>query len=110
VAAPERIADFSLAVDPAGVATVTFDRPPVNSVSMEVYEALRALRRRIEPDTSIRVVVLTAPEDARAWCGGADLNEFVGMNPQRRKQRYAQYPSSTRGFSWLGAWTINASP
>jgi len=71
------------------VATVRFDRPPVNSVSMAVYEALPALRERIEGDDTARVVVLTAPDDARAWCGGADLNDFVGMNPQRRKQRYA---------------------
>ena len=36
----------------------------------------------------MRVLVLAAPEGARAWCGGADLNDFVGMNPERRKERY----------------------
>jgi enoyl-CoA hydratase len=87
---PERVGDFSLEIDEDGVATVTFDRPPVNSVSMEVYETLPRLRERIEADDSARVVVLAAPPDARAWCGGADLNDFVGMDPPRRKQRYAQ--------------------
>lgn len=86
----EWIGDFAVAVDEDGVATVRFDRPPVNSVSMTVYEALPALRERIQDDESVRVVVLAAPDDARAWCGGADLNDFVGMNPERRKERYAR--------------------
>ncbi len=87
---PERVGDFSIVIDGRGIATVTFDRPPVNSVSMEVYEAFPLLRDRIESDESIRVVVLAAPDDARAWCGGADLNDFVGMDPPRRKERYAR--------------------
>jgi enoyl-CoA hydratase/carnithine racemase len=83
-----QIGDFSVSVGGDRIATVLFDRPPVNAVSMSVYEALPELRERIEGDGSIRVVVLAAPEDARAWCGGADLNDFVGMNPERRKERY----------------------
>lgn len=89
VAATDKIGDFTVAVDDQGVADVVFDRPPVNSVSIDVYEALRGLRARIEPDDSIRVVVISAPDDARAWCGGADLNDFVGMDRARRKERYA---------------------
>ncbi len=89
MARAERIGDFSVQVDEGGIATITFDRPPVNSVSVAVYEALPELRARIEGDDSARVVILTAPDDARAWCGGADLNDFVGMTPERRKQRYA---------------------
>jgi enoyl-CoA hydratase len=85
-----KVGPFHLDVDESGVATVVFDRPPVNAVSLEVYEALAELADRIEASDDVRVVVLTAPADARAWCGGADLNEFVGMEPQRRKQRYAR--------------------
>lgn len=87
---PERIGDFQVEVDERGIATLTFDRPPVNSVSMEVYETLPRLRERLESDEAVRVVVLAARADARAWCGGADLNDFVGMDPPRRKERYAQ--------------------
>jgi enoyl-CoA hydratase/carnithine racemase len=86
----EQIGDFVISVDDDGIANVRFDRPTVNSVSMAVYEALPPLRERIESDDSVRVVLLTAPDDARAWCGGADLNDFVGMNPHRRKERYAR--------------------
>jgi enoyl-CoA hydratase/carnithine racemase len=80
---------FDVEVDEAGIATVTFDRPPVNSLSMEVYEAMPPLRERLERD-DVRVAIITAPDDARAWCGGADVNEFVGMTKERRKERYAR--------------------
>ena len=85
----EQIGSFSLDVDSDGVALVTFSRPPVNAVSLSVYRDLGALVDRIEGDCAVRVVVLTAPDDARAWCGGADLNDFVGIDPAGRKQRYA---------------------
>lgn len=85
----EKIGVFSLDVDAAGVALVTFSRPPVNAVSVSVYEDLGRLVDRVEGDATIRVVVLTAPDDARAWCGGADLNDFVGIDAAARKARYA---------------------
>jgi enoyl-CoA hydratase/carnithine racemase len=71
-----------------GVATVLFDRPPVNSVAYATYGHLEAVLERVEGDDAIRVMVLAAPEGARAWCGGADVNDFVEMNPERRKERY----------------------
>jgi enoyl-CoA hydratase/carnithine racemase len=80
---------FSVAVDEDGVATVIFDRPPVNALSMEVYEAIPPLRRRLE-ENDVRVAVITALADARAWCGGADLNDFVGMTAEARHERYAR--------------------
>ena len=82
------IGAFKLGVDNAGVATVIFDRPPVNAISVEVYQALGDLVDHIEAGDDIRVVVLTALSGARAWCGGADLNDFVGMTSERRKERY----------------------
>lgn len=81
---------FQVDIDETGVALVIFERPPVNAVSLAVYEAIAALAERIESTDEVRVVVLTAPRHARAWCGGADLNEFVGMTPERRKSRYAR--------------------
>jgi enoyl-CoA hydratase/carnithine racemase len=84
------IGPFEVEIDEQGVAIVVLDRPPVNAVSMEVYEAVAALADRIESSDDARVVILTAPPDARAWCGGADLNDFVGMTPDRRKERYAR--------------------
>jgi enoyl-CoA hydratase/carnithine racemase len=71
-----------------GVGVATLDRPPVNAVSLSVYEDIGALSERVESGTDIRVLVLAARDDARAWCGGADLNDFVGMDTARRKERY----------------------
>lgn len=79
---------FHLQVDVAGKALVILDRPPVNAISLDVYANLGQLVDHIEGSDDIRVVVLRAQPHARAWCGGADLNDFVGMTPQRRKSRY----------------------
>jgi enoyl-CoA hydratase len=83
-----RLGAFHLQVDVAGKGLVVFDRPPVNAISLEVYEDLGRLVEHVEDSSDIRVVVLRAPPGARAWCGGSDLNDFVGMTPERRKERY----------------------
>jgi len=82
------IGSFEIAVADDGVATVAFSRPPVNAVSLSVYEDIGRLVDAIERDATIRVVVLTARDGSRAWCGGADLNDFVGMDTEKRKERY----------------------
>ena len=79
---------LDMTVDVDGVATVVFSRPPVNAVSISVYEDIGALCTAIEAEPEIRAVILTAPDTSRAWCGGADLNDFVGMTPEKRKERY----------------------
>jgi len=85
---PEVIGSFAVDIDGSGVAQVVFSRPPVNAVSLSVYEDIGKLAAFVEADDAIRVVVLTAPPGARAWCGGADLADFVGMDSERRKERY----------------------
>ena len=84
-----RIGSFELTVGDDGIAHVVFSRPPVNAVSLSVYEDIGTLVDTVQASDAIRVLVLSAPEGARAWCGGADLNDFVGMDPARRKERYA---------------------
>jgi enoyl-CoA hydratase/carnithine racemase len=80
---------LSLDVRSDGVAIVTFSRPPVNAVSLSVYEDIGQFADYVAADTDIRTIVITAPEGSRAWCGGADLNDFKGMTAARRKERYA---------------------
>lgn len=79
---------FEMTVNVDGVASLIFSRPPVNAVSISVYEDIGALCSAIEAAPDVRVVVLAAPDGARAWCGGADLNDFVGMTSEKRKERY----------------------
>jgi enoyl-CoA hydratase len=82
------IGSFELKIGDDGVGLVIFSRPPVNAVSLSVYEDLGRTVDAIQADETIRAVVLAAPDDSRAWCGGADLNDFVGMDKARRIERY----------------------
>lgn len=86
--APHAFGSFSLEVREDGVGIATFSRPPVNAVSLSVYEDIGRLADHIGSDKTVGVLIITAPDDARAWCGGADLNEFKGMTAERRKERY----------------------
>ena len=76
---------FTLHIREDGVAIATFSRPPVNAVSLSVYEDIGRFSDYVASDDDIRAIVVTAPEGSRAWCGGADLNEFKGMTAERRK-------------------------
>jgi len=80
---------FTLETDQEGVTVITFDRPPVNAFSKEAYEDICDLVDVIEADDTTRVAVLTSPPNARAWGGGADLNDFVNLNYETRLERYA---------------------
>lgn len=79
---------FTLEYRDNGVLLVTFSRPPVNAVSISVYEDIGRLAEYVSGSDRVRVLVITAPPGARAWCGGADLNEFKGMTAEKRKERY----------------------
>lgn len=79
---------FTLKLRSDGVALVTFSRPPVNAVSLSVYEDIGRLAAYVEATSQVRVIVINAPEGSKAWCGGADLNDFKGMTAERRRERY----------------------
>jgi enoyl-CoA hydratase/carnithine racemase len=79
---------FRTETDKQGITVVTFDRPPVNAVSFDVYPEIRDLAAAIEATDETRVVVLTAPPGNRAWCGGADVRDFLPLDYDTRMQRY----------------------
>lgn len=79
---------FSMDVRENGVALVVFSRPPVNAISLSVYDDIGMLAEHIDTDERIKVIVIAASKESRAWCGGADLREFEGMTAARRKERY----------------------
>lgn len=61
-----------------GILTVLVDRPPVNSLSFDMFDQLRTTFHRIREDESARVVLLrTAGE--KAWVAGNDVTEFVDL-------------------------------
>ena len=87
-AGSKKLRFFTLETDSEGVTVVTFDRPPVNAFSSETYQDICDLADLIEADDTTRVAVLTSPHSARAWGGGADLNDFVNLDYETRLERY----------------------
>lgn len=79
---------FKLQTDEIGITTVTFNRPPVNAVSYDVYRDVRELSERLVENDNTRVAIITADPNSRAWCGGAELNEFLPLDHDTRLQRY----------------------
>jgi len=55
-----------------GFAVVTLNRPPANAISAELVLELEAVVGELEPDASVRAVIVTGAGD-RIFCGGADL-------------------------------------
>jgi enoyl-CoA hydratase len=60
----------------SGVATVTLDRPDArNALNAQLRTELKDVVATIE-DSSVRVVVLTGAQEAKAFVAGADVGEF----------------------------------
>ena len=61
-----------------GVARVTLDRPPVNSVDLATYDQLRRVFHAVNDDPDVRVVVFSGA--GKVFCGGNDVNDFVDLD------------------------------
>ena len=72
-----------------GIGVATFERLPVNAFSYDAYRELGALMREVEASETIKVLILTGAPRARAWVGGADLQDLLACDPVTRKERYA---------------------
>lgn len=73
-------------LDEAGVLTVKFSRPPVNSVDTEFYIEIYDLFSN--PDQVgglVRAIVLGA--EGKHFCAGNDLDEFATMTPDNGTER-----------------------
>lgn len=63
-----------------GVALLRLNRPAVlNALNLALRHALAQAFAALEADPTVRVIVLTGSE--RAFCAGADLNEYVDATP-----------------------------
>jgi enoyl-CoA hydratase/carnithine racemase len=62
----------------AGVATLSFARPPVNALNRALQEELRAASVAISADGDVRVVVLTGGDSV--FAAGADVREFAAWD------------------------------
>jgi 3-hydroxyacyl-CoA dehydrogenase len=57
-----------------GIAVLTMDNPPVNSLGLGNRRFIADAVRRADGDAAVRAIVLTG--SGRAFCGGADIREF----------------------------------
>jgi enoyl-CoA hydratase len=75
------MADVLLEERPAeGVALLRLNRPQVlNALNLELRRALAAAFTRLDADREVRAIVIAGSE--RAFCAGADLNEYVDATP-----------------------------
>jgi len=63
-----------------GVALLRLNRPQVlNALNLELRRALAEAFTRLDADETVRAIVIAGSE--RAFCAGADLNEYVDATP-----------------------------
>ncbi|MBR0653169.1 enoyl-CoA hydratase/isomerase family protein [Roseomonas terrae] len=89
---------FQVTVDSDAIATLRFARPPVNAMSDEVYAELREVSESLSTRDDIRVLVVTCPDEAKAWCAGADLKELRSRTGDDRAERYAAINAAMLAF------------
>jgi enoyl-CoA hydratase len=68
----------------AGVATVVFDRPPVNAVDLAVIDEFLRMVGELGTDRAVRAVILTGRE--RRFCAGADIAMLQDLSPEHQRQ------------------------
>jgi enoyl-CoA hydratase/carnithine racemase len=80
------------------VAVLTLNRPPVHALSLEMWETIEQTFAAAADDRQVKVVVLTAT-GRKAFCGGADVNDFVGLTPETRLERQSAVNRILNGLS-----------
>lgn len=70
------------------IALVTIDRPPVNALSLQLYQEIGSAFDELGQNQDVRVVVLTAAGE-RAFGAGSDVKEFVSITPEQHTERSA---------------------
>ena len=64
-----------------GYAVITLNRPPANTISVQLVHELEAAVDELAADEGVRALVLTGSGD-RIFCGGADLSSAFGGAPE----------------------------
>jgi len=78
-----------LVIETAGrIATVAIDRPPVNALTLALYDCIADAFEELGKRTDINCVVFTG-RGTKAFCAGLDLREFLAATPDQDPQRAA---------------------
>jgi len=91
-------AHLQLDTTPAGVRTITLDRPDkLNAVNGALAASLTAALAEAGRDDAVRVVVITGA--GRAFCAGLDLSSPPELPTTTRAERLDPY-------AWVGSWVL----
>lgn len=71
-----------------GIAVITLNRPPVNALTMLLYQRLAEIFEQIGKEPDVHCVIFTAA-GTKAFCAGLDLNEFLAATPEDDPARAA---------------------
>jgi enoyl-CoA hydratase/carnithine racemase len=87
------------------IAIVVLDRAAkLNSLTPAMLDELERCARELEADTDVRVVILTGAGD-RAFCVGADINEWAALQPLDMWRRWVR-----RGHQVFDQWARLRQP
>jgi enoyl-CoA hydratase/carnithine racemase len=70
------------------IVTVTLNRPPVNALTVALYERIAETFEAISTRTDVHCVIFTGA-GTRAFCAGLDLKEFLAATPEQDPERAA---------------------
>ncbi|MDR5758570.1 enoyl-CoA hydratase/isomerase family protein [Caballeronia sp. LZ035] len=89
----------------ACIATVTLERTDkLNALTPAMLERLEQIARELEADNETRVVILTGG-GAKAFCVGADINEWAALEPLDMWRRWVR-----RGHQVFDQWARLRQP
>ncbi len=80
----QKFCDYT--VDESGVAVMTINNPPMNTLSQPVLADIRDAITRANADTAVRVVVFTGA--GKAFIAGAEIREFLDRNTKKDGAEY----------------------
>lgn len=92
----DRIGDVHIARE-GFIATVTFDKPPINAVSVELMRDLADALDLLDRDGVTRAVVLATA--GKVFCSGADLSNRTSEGPIPERMVNPLYDQAVRLFS-----------
>ncbi|MDE3009519.1 MAG: enoyl-CoA hydratase/isomerase family protein [Pseudomonadota bacterium] len=95
---------ISCAIEDA-IAVVTLARPAkLHALTPAMLDALEQQARALDADPTVRAVILTA-EGERAFCVGADINEWAALQPLEMWRRWVR-----RGHQVFDQWARLRQP
>ena len=71
-----------------GIAVLTLDNPPVNAVTLALYEAIGDLFEAVSARKDVKVILFTGA-GRKAFCAGLDLKEFLAATVEDDPARAA---------------------